>query len=83
MIGKKTDCGVGLVYIELKFKALKAAWFKILIKKDCVLNHIIYSYLSRFQIDINDKLSFSETKSSNFTIIDHLPVFYRYFRNSV
>ena len=77
VIGKKADGGVGLVDIELKFKALKAAWSKILVNKDCVLNHIIDSYLSRFQIDINYILSLSETKSSNFTIIEHLPVFYQ------
>ena len=57
--GEKADGGVGLVDIELKFKALKAAWSKILVNKDCVLNHIIDSYLSRFQIDIDYILSLS------------------------
>ena len=78
VIGKEADDGVGLVDIELKFKALKAAWSKILVNKDCVLNHIIDSYLSRFQIDINYILSLSETKSSNFTIIVKLEDFVNY-----
>ena len=54
VIGKKPDGGVGLVDIELKYKALhvKAAWSNILVNRPC-LNHIINSYLSRFQIDIN------------------------------
>ena len=69
VIGKKADGGVGLVDIKLKLKVLKVAWSKILVIEDCVLNHIIDSYLSRFQIDINYKLSLSETNSSNFTII--------------
>ena len=73
----KADGGVGLVDIELKFKALKAAWSKILVNKDCVSNHIMDSYLGRFQIDFNCILSLSEIKSSNFTIIEHLPVFYQ------
>ena len=77
VIGKKAVGGVGLVDIELKFKALKAAWSILLVNKDCVLNHIIDSYLGRFQRDINNILSLSETKSSNCTIIEHLPVFYQ------
>ena len=72
VIGKKADGGVGLADTELKFKDLKAAWSKILVNKDCVLNHIIDSYLGRFQKDINYILSLSETKSSNFIIIEHL-----------
>ena len=61
MIGK--DGGVGLVDIELKFKALKAAWCKILVNKDCVFENIINSYLGCFPIDIYYILSLSETKS--------------------
>ena len=76
VIGKKADGRVGLVDIEL-FKALKMAWSKILVNKDCVLNHIIDSYLGGFQKDIKYILSLSETKSPNFTIIKHHPVFYQ------
>ena len=53
------------------------AWSLSLVNIDCVLNHITDSYLSRFQININYILSLSETKSSNFTFIEHLPVFYQ------
>ena len=51
-----------LTFLALNL-ALKAAWSKILVNKDCVLNNIIDSYLGRFQIDINYILSLSETKS--------------------
>ena len=56
--GIKADGELGLVDIKL-FKALKAAWSKILVNKDCVLNHIIDSYLGRFQKDMNYILSLS------------------------
>ena len=43
VIGKQEDGGVALVDIELKFKALKSAWSKILVNKDCILNHLVHS----------------------------------------
>lgn len=74
MIGKQEDGGVGLV--ELKFKALKAAWSKLFVNKDCVVSHVVESNLDRFQVDIN-YISLSETKSSKKTMIARLPILYQ------
>lgn len=76
---KQEDGVVGYVNMELKFKTFKAAWSKVLVKKGCALKaiHVTDSYLARFHIEVYYLLSLSETKSSNFAKIAHLPVFHQ------
>lgn len=77
VIGRQEDGGIGVVDIESKFKALKAAWCRILIDKTCIINKIVDSYLRILNVDINYVLNVSETNNSNFEIIVKLPIFYR------
>lgn len=64
MIGRQEDGGIGVVDIESKFKALKAAWCRILIDKTCIINKLVDSYLRVLNVDINYVLNVSETNSS-------------------
>lgn len=41
VIGRQEDGGIGVVDIESKFKALKAAWCRIWIDKTCIINKIV------------------------------------------
>lgn len=81
VIGRQEDGGIGVVDIESKLKALKAAWCRILIDKTCIINKLVDSYLRVLNVDINYVLNVSETNSSNVKIISKLPIFFikKYF----
>lgn len=78
VIGRQEDGGIGVVDIESKFKALKAAWCRILIDKTCIINKIVDSYLRILNVDINNVLNVSlvflvsETNNSNFEMLNFL-----------
>lgn len=77
MIGRQEDGGIGVVDIKSKFKALKAAWCRILIDKTCIINKVVDSYLRVLTVNINFVLKISKTNSSNFKIISKLPIFHK------
>lgn len=52
VIGRQEDGGIGVVYIQSKFKALKAL-LRILIDKRCIIIKIMNSYLRVLNEDIN------------------------------
>lgn len=64
MTGRQEDGGVGVIDIESKFKALAAAWCRILIDKTLIINKRVKV---KDIIDIIYVLNVSETNSSNFT----------------
>ena len=77
LIGPIAEGGIGLVDLETKFKALKAACVTRLVRRNSNLNVVLNSFCADCNIDLNYVLKKNVRKYSDFNIVKSLPTFYK------
>ena len=77
IIGKLNEGGIGLVDIETKFKALKAAWVPRIMFKTCHINNFLSTYFEKGGFDCNFVLKTNVTHFPEIRrLLKHIPMFY-------
>ena len=69
--------GIGIVDVETKLKALKACCVSRIIKPGSKILEFVNSFLNAYNVNVAYLLQTSETKLSDFDIINKLPRFYQ------
>ena len=77
IIGRIEEGGIGLVDIETKLKALKAAWVSRILNNNGLLCRYIQHVYTRNSVDINFLLKKTERNIKNFRMIEKFPIFYK------
>ena len=75
IIGRIEEGGIGLVDIETKLKALKAAWVSRILNNNGLLCRYIQHLCTRNSVDINFLLKTTERNIKNFRMIEKFPLF--------
>ena len=77
MIGSIEQGGIGIIDIESKLKAIKASWIGKLIDCKCRLKYFLISLCGKIGVDFVYLTYTNETKLTNYTIVQNLPLFYQ------
>ena len=77
IIGKIEMGGIGLVDIETKLKALKAAWVTRILNSNGLLSSYVHYLCRNNSINLNFLLRTTERNIKKFSMIEKFPLFYK------